>query len=137
MVKGQDLSESAGALLILLSLLQVKHMFSDFFWQTEFMLRGRRKYVHPGRMLHAGIHAVASAIVFLIVGAGFVFILPVVLAEWVVHYHIDFWKGRYTARNDLTPSDAAFWRATGFDQALHQFTYIAMILAWLYASTPV
>ncbi|MEM1076158.1 MAG: DUF3307 domain-containing protein [Pseudomonadota bacterium] len=134
-MRGRDLGESAGALLILLSLLQVKHMFADFFWQNEFMLGDRDKYIHPGRMVHAGIHAVASFIAFVIMGASFAFVLVLVLAEWVVHYHIDFWKGRYTAKNDLTPADASFWRATGVDQALHQFTYIAMILAW-FATLP-
>lgn len=123
--------ESTGALLALLCLLQAKHMFADFFLQTRLMLDGRETYVHFGRFLHAGVHAAGSALTFLLLGSALPFILPIILAEWVVHYHIDWWKGRHTSLRGLTPQDAGFWRATGMDQALHQFTYIGMIWLWL------
>lgn len=125
------MSEGSSALLALLILLQTKHMFADYFLQTRIMLDGRETYVHFGRFLHAGIHAAGSVIAFLLVGTPFIFVVPVVLAEWAVHYHIDWLKGRYTAHQKLTPADAAFWRATGVDQALHQLTYVVMIWAWL------
>lgn len=131
MVKGQILSESSSALLALLILLQTKHMFADYFLQTKIMLDGRETYVHFGRFLHAGIHALGSTIAFLLVGTSVVFIIPVILAEWAVHYHIDWMKGRYTVHQKLTPADAGFWRAAGVDQALHQLTYVVMIWAWL------
>lgn len=106
-------------------------MFADYFLQTKSMLDGRETYIHFGRFLHAGIHVVGSTIAFFLVGSPFSFILPVVLMEWVVHYHIDWLKGKYTADQQLTPADAAFWRAAGVDQALHQLTYVVMIWAWL------
>ena len=123
--------ESAGVLLVLLCLLQAKHMLADFFLQTKIMLDGRETYVHLGRFLHAGVHALGSAVAFLLVGSPIAFIVPVIVAELIAHYHIDWWKGRHTSIQKLTPEDAAFWRATGMDQALHQFTYIAMIWAWI------
>ena len=125
------MGEGYGTLLTLLCLIQVKHMFADYFLQTKIMLNGRGDYVHLGRFLHAGVHAIGSTIVFVIVGAPFTFILPVVLMEWVVHFHIDWWKGRLTFDQNLTPEDAAYWRASGVDQALHQLTYVAMIGLWL------
>ena len=125
------MTESAGTLLVLLCLLQAKHMFADYFLQTKMMLDGRETYIHFGRFLHAGVHAVGSLLVFAAIGASLVFILPLILAEWVVHYHIDWLKGRYTAIQKLTPADAAFWRAAGVDQALHQLTYVVMIWAWV------
>ena len=125
------MTESAGTLLVLLCLLQAKHMFADYFLQTKMMLDGRETYIHFGRFLHAGVHAVGSLLVFAAIGAPLVFILPLILAEWVVHYHIDWLKGRYTAIQKLTPADAAFWRAAGVDQALHQLTYVVMIWAWV------
>ena len=106
-------------------------MFADYFLQTKIMLDGRDQYVHFGRFLHAGVHAVGSIIVFVIVGAPFAFILPLVIAELIVHYHIDWWKGRHTSDQQLTPADAAYWRASGVDQALHQLTYVAMVWLWL------
>jgi hypothetical protein len=129
--KGHDLVEGTGALLALLCLLQAKHMFADFFLQTRIMLDGRETYAHLGRFLHAGVHAMGSTIAFMLVGSPLAFIVPVVLAELVVHFHIDWWKGRHTSQQKLTPQDAAFWRATGVDQAMHQFTYVAMIWLWL------
>ncbi len=125
------MTESAGTLLVLLCLLQAKHMFADYFLQTKMMLDGRETYIHFGRFLHAGVHAVGSLLVFAVIGAPLAFILPLILAEWVVHYHIDWLKGRYTAIQKLTPADAAFWRAAGVDQALHQLTYVVMIWAWV------
>lgn len=126
------MSVSIATVLILLCLFQAKHVIADFFLQTASMLDGRGVYLHSGRLRHAGVHAAASALVFASVGAPAAFIFPVVLAEWAVHYNIDWYKGRYTALRHLTPDDAAYWWATGVDQALHQLTYIAMI--WLWAS---
>ncbi|MFK7880911.1 DUF3307 domain-containing protein [Roseobacter sp.] len=122
---------SYGTLFVLLCLFQVKHMLADYFLQTRSMLDGRAEYKHFGRFLHAGIHATGSMIVFVVVGTHLAFILPVILIEWAIHFHIDWWKGHYTYRQNLTPQDAGYWRATGVDQALHQVTYIAMIWGWL------
>ena len=129
------MGESYATLLTLLCLIQIKHMFADYFLQTKIMLNGRGEYMHLGRFLHAGVHAIGSTIVFVIVGASVAFILPVVLMEWVVHFHIDWWKGRLTSYQNLTPKDAAYWRASGVDQALHQLTYVAMIGLWLLYGT--
>lgn len=125
------MGESYGALLLLLCLIQIKHMFADYFLQTKIMLDGRDQYLHFGRFLHAGVHAIGSTLVFLILGAHLVFIIPLVLAELIVHYHIDWWKGWLTSGQNLTPADAGYWRASGIDQALHQLTYVAMIWLWL------
>ena len=125
------MSEGYGVLILLLCLLQIKHMFADYFMQTKMMLDGRDQYLHFGRVLHAGIHAVGSFIVFAVVGAPISFVIPLVIAEWIVHFHIDWWKGRHTSTRNLTPADAAYWRATGIDQALHQLTYAGMIWLWV------
>ena len=128
---------SYSTLLVLLCLLQVKHMLADYFLQTKSMLEGRGQYFHLGTFIHAGIHAFGSLVAFLLVGASFSFVLPVILLEWVVHFHIDWWKGRHTSSQKLTPADAGYWRASGFEQALHQLTYIGMIWLWLSASSAV
>lgn len=122
---------SYSALLGLLCLFQIKHMLADYFLQTKIMLDGRDAYIHLGRFLHAGVHALGSVIAFGIMGAPLVFVVPVVLLEWAVHFHIDWWKGRHTSGQNLTPQDAAYWRALGVDQALHQLTYLAMIWLWV------
>lgn len=122
--------ESMSTVMILLCLLQIKHMLADYFLQTKMMLEGRSQYLHLGRCLHAGVHAIGSLIVFVVIAAPLYFVVPLVIAEAIVHFHIDWWKGRHTEAQKLTPADAAFWRATGVDQALHQLTYVAMIWIW-------
>lgn len=116
--------------LILLALFQVKHMFADYFLQTPRMLADRGRYFHFGRLQHAGTHALGSAIAFIIVGTPFSVLLPICLAEWVVHFHIDFFKGIWSQRAGDGPTDPSYWRAYGVDQAAHQMTYVAMLWAW-------
>lgn len=129
--EGYDLNEVITALIVLLCLLQAKHMFADYFMQTRIMLDGRHIYLHFGRFLHAGVHVAGSVAAFTIAGAPFTFILAIAVLEWSLHYHIDWAKARYTAQHNLTPDDAAYWRATGLDQALHQLTYVVMVWCWL------
>lgn len=105
-------------------------MFADYFLQTRQMLEARDQYLHFGRFLHAGIHAAGSLLVFVLVSAPIGFVIILVLAEGFVHFHIDWWKGRFVTENDLTPEDAGYWRVSGVDQALHQLTYVAMIWIW-------
>ena len=133
MITGEDgpLTATMTSLLVLLFLFQIKHMFADFYLQTPRMLSDRGRYVHMGRAQHAGVHAVGSALVLLIVGSSVTLVLPLILAEWVAHYHIDWAKGRWSDRTCHTPADAGFWRAMGADQALHQMTYLAMAWGWV------
>lgn len=123
--------ELVGQVLLLFLLFQIKHLLADFFFQTPRMLTGRSTYWHVGRAQHAAVHAAGSVLCFLIVGANAGFIAAIVLAEWVIHFNIDWGKAHYTEANRLDPSQARFWHATGVDQALHQLTYIAMVWAWV------
>ena len=111
--------------------MQIKHMFADYYLQTPKMLSGRGEYFHVGRAQHAGIHSIGSAIAFLIIGAPVTFILILVLVEWVVHFNIDWGKAKYSDAKGYGPTQAGFWRANGFDQALHQLTYVAMAWIWV------
>ncbi len=118
-------------LFVLLILFQIKHMFADYFLQTPKMLAGRGQYMHSGRAQHAGVHAAGTAIVLLLVGTPFLPLLVLVVGEWFVHFHIDYWKASYSDRKKLAPDQAAFWRAAGFDQFLHQLTYVAIVWIWV------
>lgn len=121
---------TVGQVLILLLLLQVKHMFADYFLQTPKMLSGRGQYWHVGRAQHAAVHAIGSAIVFAIMGTPILVLVLICAGEWVVHFHIDWGKARYSDAKQFTPTQAGFWRAAGFDQFLHQVSYLAMAWAW-------
>ncbi len=121
--------------LLLFCLLQIKHMFADFFLQTRRMLSGRCTYLHMGRAQHAGVHAILSIPVFLVIGTGFGFVLALVAAEWVVHFHLDWAKARYSETQALTPNQARYWQAFGIDQALHHLSYVVMVWAWVCYTT--
>lgn len=130
------MSDVTSTVLILFGLLQIKHMFADYFLQTPRMLSGRATYLHVGRAQHAAVHAIGSALAFAIIGAPAAFIVLVCALEWAVHFHIDWGKAKHSEMTELTPKDAGFWRAAGFDQALHQLTYIGMVWAWLLLVPP-
>lgn len=125
------MTQPALSILILLSLLQIKHMFADYFLQTGKMLEGRGSYFHLGRAQHALVHAIGSLICFVALGTPIWLVLVIVAVEWVIHFHIDWGKAVYTAAKGHGPSDAGFWRAAGFDQFLHQMTYVGMIGVWV------
>jgi len=125
------LSATLGAVLLLLCLLQIKHMFADYYLQTPKMLSGRGEYMHMGRAQHAGVHVIGSVLVFLVVGAPLAFILIICAMEWFIHFNIDYIKAAYSDKNRLQPNQAAFWRAAGLDQLLHKLTYVAMVWAWV------
>lgn len=115
----------------LLFLLQAKHLFADFFLQTSRMLANRAVYMHLGRLQHAGIHAVGSLVAMVLIGVPVSLALLVAVAEWMVHFHIDWGKGRWSDHTGHGPGQAGFWRAFGVDQAMHQWTYLVMVWAVL------
>lgn len=114
--------------LVLLALLTVKHMFADYFLQTPAMLRARDEYLHAGRAQHCAVHVAGSALVLFGFGVNAGLVVLVLVAEFVLHYHIDFGKGVWSERAGHTPAQAGYWRAFGVDQTLHQLTYIGMVM---------
>jgi Protein of unknown function (DUF3307) len=118
--------------LLALLLLQLKHFVCDFVTQTPYQLRYKRIYGHPAGLLHAAHHVVGSAAVFAALAAFAP--LPVSLsvvamllgAEFLLHYHID-WAKEQVIRPYVASQGPAFWAIFGFDQFLHQLTYVAII----------
>ncbi len=119
------------SILLLFAALQVKHLFADFFLQNAKMIVGRERYWHMGRAQHAGIHVVFSALIFLVFGASISFVFWIALVEFLIHFHIDWAKAKYSVSRQLTPDQPHYWYAMGTDQALHHMTYIAMVAAWI------
>lgn len=119
--------------LVLLLLLQAKHVIADFFLQNAYIIRNRRLYGHPGGLLHVAIHLSGSLAALLLVGTAPLTLAGVLIVEAVVHYHLDWTKDNFVARRGLTPRDAMYWYATGIDQFLHQMTYLGMAAWWIAA----
>ncbi|MEM1289297.1 MAG: DUF3307 domain-containing protein [Pseudomonadota bacterium] len=126
------------ALLAVLLGLQIKHLLFDFFFQTKWQLQNKGTYGHPGGIVHAGFHGIGTLVVFAgasaAVTASIFFVLVLALADFAIHYHVDWVKAQLS--RDLGPSDDApwFWVALGLDQAAHQLTYLGLAAAWLFVA---
>ncbi|HUV32807.1 MAG TPA: DUF3307 domain-containing protein [Devosiaceae bacterium] len=113
--------------LVLLVGFQIKHFLADYLLQPGWMLQGKGSIAAAGGYIHAGVHSACSAIVLVVAGVppGLTAVLAV--AEFVVHYLLDFSKIRYSAGVDEAREPAKYWGMFGFDQLMHQLTYAAMI----------
>jgi hypothetical protein len=111
-----------------LALLQLKHFACDFALQTPRQIQAKGNYGQLGGLEHAGLHAVTSVPALLVLTQSFAIIGGVMFAEFLVHYHIDFTKARVDRARRLNDTSTAYWVVFGFDQLLHQVTYLAIVL---------
>lgn len=114
------------AVLVVLVVLQVKHFICDYQLQTLYQLKNKGRYGHPGGIIHSGLHVVGTAAIFLVVTPTPWLGIAILTGEFLIHYHVDWAKDNWIRQRGYTPADGAFWRAIGFDQFLHQLTYIAI-----------
>ncbi len=119
-------------ILLLLVLLQTKHLIVDWIWQPPYEFLNKGTYGHWGGIRHAGKNAIGTGLCFLLfVPWSVAFVLA--LADFVIHYHIDWAKvniNRDAGWGPLTHKE--FWWLTGADQYLHQVTYILLIFIAFY-----
>ena len=120
-----------GVLLAALVFFQLKHLVADYVLQTGWMLRDKAAYGGPGGLVHAGIHVLLSAPILVWLGGGLVTVSGLLLAEFLLHYHIDWVKARLSLRAGLQVHERRYWIAHGADQSLHQLTYVGILLAHL------
>ncbi len=105
----------------------IKHFICDFPLQAfPWIYNNKGRYLHPGGIVHAGLHGIGTSLVlFPFVGSA-TFIYG--LVDMVVHYHIDWAKMNLSEHYDLKPSNSErFWILLGLDQLLHHLTYFAII----------
>ena len=111
--------------IALLALLMVKHFVCDFVLQTPWQIAQKGIYGAPGGIVHSGIHIAGTLVALIAVMTPVGVILPVLVAEFLVHYHID-WGKEQTVRRLNWRHGNRFWNAIGFDQLLHGLTYLAI-----------
>ncbi|MEN6542906.1 DUF3307 domain-containing protein [Parvibaculum sp.] len=114
-----------------LVLFQLKHFLFDFVFQTNYQLKNKGTYAHPGGILHAGLHAAGSLPAIFLFGPSATLVMGLVVAEFVIHYHMDWLKERVVRVNGLTNKDATFWHIFGLDQLIHNLTYTGMLIVLL------
>lgn len=125
--------------LLLFTLFAVKHFICDFpiQMQTPWMFQNKGTYGHLGGITHAAIQAIASVLILLAVTVGYSYstdstilrqIIILGLCEWVVHYHMDWYKMYMNTTYNYKPdTHSEFWWWLGFDQLVHYLSYVAMI----------
>jgi hypothetical protein len=123
------------ATLAAITYLLVKHTVADFILQTDLIFRQKGNYGAPGGLLHALIHILLTAPLFLIFPGGSPGLaVGLLAAEFALHYHIDWLKEQIVRREGWSPKDRYFWWALGIDQLLHGLTYVAILWLWLLPS---
>ena len=113
--------------------LEIKHYVADYFLQPGWMLGGKGDLRQPGGYAHAGIHAGFSFVVLLLCGTALGLAVMLLVAEFVVHYALDFAKIHYSRGVHVDTRPRRFWALHGVDQLTHQLTYAAMIYVVLQA----
>ena len=108
-------------------LLEVKHFLCDFVAQSGYQIQNKGRYGHPGGILHAGLHGIASLPAIVLLTGSPLLIAGIVASEFIVHYHVDWLKAAITRVRGLGYDDLLYWIVFGADQFLHQATYIVML----------
>ena len=110
----------------LLFCLFTKHLLLDFVYQPPYMWMNKGTYGHFGGILHSGLHALATLWILLFVVDFYTAVL-LAGAEYLVHYHMDWFKMWYNARKGWKCNEhPQFWVLTGIDQWVHSLTYLAI-----------
>lgn len=115
----------------MLACLQLKHFLADYVLQPLWILRGKGDFRMIGGYAHAGAHALGTMPALMLAGIGATRIAILVLAEFVVHYLIDYGKALLSRHCCADATTRAYWAMHGADQLMHQLTYAALILAAL------
>lgn len=115
-------------ILLLMFLLQIKHLIVDWCWQSAYEWKNKGTYGHPGGILHALKNAIGTAIVFSFFFPSTSLLFLILAIDFILHYHIDWGKMNINRIKGWGPTTHdQFWMLTGVDQFLHQITYIFLI----------
>jgi hypothetical protein len=123
------------SLFAILALL-IKHFICDFPLQNLCQIQKKGIYGNPYGLLHAAIHMTGTLFALF-----FFFPMQIVLLcsaiDGVLHYHIDWAKSNINRHFNLNMEDSRsfwFWTLFGFDQLLHQATYVLLLMLAIYIS---
>lgn len=112
-------------ILILFTLLSVKHFIADFVLQFDYMVKEKGYYGMAGGIHHSLIHGLGTWGIFWLAGVPAAFWIAI--TDFIAHYHIDWAKMKIGRIKGYTPADRGFWFWIGLDQLLHYLTYVILI----------
>ncbi len=107
--------------------LELKHFIADYFLQPGWMLAGKGDFRRPGGYAHAGVHAALTGVVLVLAGTPWAWLVGIVMAEFAIHYVLDYSKIIYSRGVHIDSQPRRFWSLHGLDQITHQLTYAAII----------
>lgn len=120
-------------MILLFTLLFLKHFVFDFLYQPPYQWMNKGTYGHLGGILHALQHAVGTAVVLVFAAPQTMLdyphlLLQVPLAEAALHYHIDWAKMNLNKKMGWgANTHSQFWMLLGLDQLLHSLTYVGIV----------
>lgn len=112
-------------ILVIFTILQIKHFLADFVFQTDRMVREKGIYGHLHGVYHSLIHSLGTFLAFSLINVKFGTLAAII--DFVLHYHIDWAKININRHRGLTTQDREFWIWLGLDQMAHQLTYILLV----------
>jgi hypothetical protein len=117
------------AAILLLVLLQVKHWYIDFVNQSMEEVHSKGIYGDAPGMWHSAKQAIGTLFAILILtGPDFYTeALSLAMLDFVIHYHTDWAKININKRKNYTVETTEFWWWLGFDQLVHQLTYLLIL----------
>lgn len=119
------------SILLLLSLLQIKHLIVDWCWQPCYEYLNKGTYGHWGGIRHSLKNAIGTVLCFIpfvIFNMPIALLLLIFILDFLLHYHIDYLKCNINRIKGWTCTNSDnFWRLTGLDQFLHQICYIGLV----------
>jgi hypothetical protein len=105
--------------------MQFKHLFFDWLWQPPYEYKNKGTFGHFGGILHAFKAGLGTFVVTLFFAQMWQQALFLAIFDMSVHYCIDYSKVNVNKFFGWQPTTTDnFWRLTGFDQYLHQITYL-------------
>ena len=113
-------------ILLMIVGLELKHFVADYLLQFDWAIKGKGSVFKLGGYFHAAVHAGGSFAVLVIAGLPTTFIIVMVMAEFAVHYMLDFGKVHYSKDVSSVERPRLFWALNGLDQLLHHLTYVVM-----------
>jgi hypothetical protein len=117
---------------VTLTYLLVKHFICDFPIQVQppWMFLNKGTYGHPGGIAHSLVHALATvAFVLGMQLCSWPIALAIGILEWIIHYHMDWWKMWWGKRNGYkADTHSEFWFWLGIDQLVHGLTYVLILV---------
>jgi len=121
-------------MITLLILFQIKHFICDFPLQKPYQYLNKGTYGHLGGILHSFIHGAATWLILdFFIDENKSYLVPLIsILEAAIHYHIDWAKVKLNKHYGWKCDNSEkFWYLLGFDQLLHQLTYILIIYSIL------